>query len=130
MTHAPGEPTKQEDLVAERSRAKPSPNPFAHSASISLSVPETVEIKLVDASALADYEVWVLLTSILSSVIVGFTVATVQASGQPIQGALRAISLVSVVLMVVCGVMAYLKRRKLTARTKRLKFRVGDQVVD
>lgn len=130
MTHSPDEQARQSDLVAEKSTAKPSPNPFAHAASISVSVPETVEIKLVDASVLADYEVWILITSILSSAVVGFGVATIQAQGQPIQGTLLWVTIVSGALMLVAGVMAFVKRRKLTARTKRLKFRVGDPVDD
>jgi hypothetical protein len=128
MTHPSDEQAKQADLVAEKSTAKPSPNPFAHSANIAVSVPETVEIKLVDASALSDYEVWVLLTSILSSTVVGFIVACIQAKGQEIQGTLLAIALVSALLTIVCGVMAFVKRCKLTTKTKRLKFHVGDQV--
>lgn len=118
----------QEDLVARPSTAKPSPNPFAHAASISVSVPETVEVKLVDASALADYEVWVLLTSILSSALIGFAVAAVQAAGKPEQASLIAVSVVWLLLMIVCGVTALVKRRRLAAKAKRLKFAVGDQV--
>lgn len=128
MKNSVDEQIKQEDLVAEKSTAKPSPNPFAGAANISLSVPETVEIKLVDASALADYEVWFLLTSILSSTVVGFVVAWVQSQGQKIQGTLFAISVVTSLIMLVCGIMAFCKRRKLTTKTKRVKFRVGDQV--
>jgi hypothetical protein len=128
MTHSPEEQARQSDLVAEKSTAKPSPNPFAHSASIAVSVPETVEIKLVDASALADYEVWFLITSILSSAVVGFLVATVQAHGQPIQGPLLAVTCVFGALMIISAIMAFVKRRKLTAKAKRLKFRVGDEV--
>lgn len=129
MTHSSSDQI-QADLVADKSSAKPSPNPFATAASISVSVPETVEIKLVDASALADYEVWSLLTSILSSAVVGFTVASVQASGQGIQHALFAVTGTFAILTAICGVMAVVKRRKLTTKTRRLRFRVGDQVDD
>lgn len=118
----------QDDLVDQRPTAKPSSNPFAHAASISVSVPETVEVKLVDASALADYEVWVLLTSILSSTAAGFVVSTIQSSGKPEQPTLIASSVVWVVLTVVCAVTAAVKRSKISAKAKRLKFAVGDQV--
>ena len=128
MVNSFEEQIKQEDLVAEKSTAKPSSNPFAGAANISISVPETVEIKLVDASALADYEVWFLLTSMLSSTVVGFVVAYIQSQGQQIQGSLLAISIVFIIIMLVCGFMAFVKRRKLTTKTKRVKFRVGDQV--
>lgn len=118
----------QDDLVDQKPKAKPSKNPFAHAASISVSVPETVEVKLVDASSLTDYEVWVLLTSILSSVSAGFVVAAIQSSGKPEQGTLVAISIVWVILTVVCAVTAKAKRAKISAKVRRLKFAVGDPV--
>jgi hypothetical protein len=128
MTDAPVGESQQADLVAQKSAAKPTANPFAHTASISVSVPETVEIKLVDASALADYEVWTFLTSILASSLTGFGVAALQSEGQPIQKTLIAVSAVTLLLLIICAAMARSKRNKLTARTKRLKFRVGDLV--
>jgi len=118
----------QEDLVEQKPSAKPSPNPFAHAASISVSVPETVEVKLVDASALADYEVWVLLTSILSSASAGFIVAAIQSNDKPEQATLIATSAIWVVLTIVCAITAYVKRSKISSKAKRLKFAVGDQV--
>jgi sulfite exporter TauE/SafE len=130
MKNSFDEQIKQEDLVEKESTATPSSNPFAGAASISLSLPETVEIKLVDASALADYEVWFFLTSMLSSTVVGFIVAGVQSQGQPIQRTLFAISIVTGLIMLVCGIMAFCKRRKLRTKTKKIKFRVGDQVAE
>ncbi|MBI2314284.1 MAG: hypothetical protein HYU77_17500 [Betaproteobacteria bacterium] len=128
MSDVPLEQPKQSDLVAQPSAVNPAPNPFAHAASISVSVPEAVEIKLVDASALADYEVWVLLTSILSSAFVGFVVATLQADGQPVQRMMLAVSVLTAILLVVCAGMAISKRNKLTANKKRLRFRIGEQM--
>ncbi|MGB3499186.1 MAG: hypothetical protein WBA49_13355 [Rhodanobacter lindaniclasticus] len=126
----PGQDPEQDDLVAQRSTSRPSENPFAHAASISISVPETVEVKLVDASALADYEVWVLLTSILSSAFIGFLVAAIQAVGKPSQSAWIAMSVILFILMAVCAFMAFGKRRRLSSKAKRLKFAVGEQVKD
>jgi len=120
--------TPQDDLVAQRPTARPSPNPFAHAASISVSVPETVEVKLVDASALADYEVWGLLTSILSSTTAGFVVSTIQSSGKPEQPTLITTSIIWAILTIICAITAYKKRSKIAAKAKRLKFAVGDQV--
>jgi hypothetical protein len=87
-----------------------------------------VEVRLVDASALADYEVWVLLTSILSSALVGFVVATLQADGQPIQRLMFWVSVLVAVLLGVCAGMAVSKRNRLTASKKRLRFRIGEQM--
>jgi hypothetical protein len=123
-----GTEAAQDDLVAQTPKAKPSSNPFAHAASISVSVPETVEVKLVDASALADYEVWVLLTSILSSVAAGFIVAAIQSPGKPELPTLVATSIVWVVLTLICALTAKSKRSRISAKAKRLKFAVGEPV--
>jgi hypothetical protein len=121
--------TIQEDLVSE-SRHAPSPNPFAQSANITVTVPETVEIRLVDASALADYEVWSLLTSILSSAAIAFTVAYFQATTTTEQHLFMAVSAVFFLLMFISAAMALGKRRRLSAKARKVKFRLGDQVSD
>jgi VIT1/CCC1 family predicted Fe2+/Mn2+ transporter len=113
------------DLIAHPSNKPPSANPFAQSACITLSVPDSVEVKLVDASALADYEVWIFLTSILSSAVTGFLVAVVQ-SPDTGRGQYIAITVVFLLLAVVCAYMAFSKRRKLTSKARRVRFRVGD----
>jgi hypothetical protein len=123
------DPSANADLVAHPSRNPPSANPFAQSASITLSVPDSVEVKLVDASALADYEVWVLLTSILSSAVTGFLVAIVQATDAE-RGRYIAITVVFSILAVICFSMAITKRVKLTSKARRVRFKVGDALPD
>lgn len=118
-----------QDLVAHPSSKPPTGNPFAHTANITLSVPESVEVKLVDASALADYEVWIVLTSILSSAVTGFLVAIVQAPPLD-QGRYSVITEIFGILMLVCAFMAVVKRRKLSNKARRVRFRVGEQIVD
>lgn len=56
----------------------PSSNPLSSSLNIVVSVPEAIEIKMVDASALADYEIWFFISSLLSSALIGFFVAYLQ----------------------------------------------------
>jgi len=122
------EPSKQ-DLVAYPSQKAPTANPYAHAANITVSVPESVEVRLVDASALADYEVWVLLASILSSAVIGFLVALVQASDSE-RGRFIYITIVFAVLMLVCGAMAIAKRNKLSNKARKVRFRVGEAISD
>ena len=92
-----------------------------------MSVPDSVEVKLVDASALGDYEVWVLLTSILSSAVTGFLVAIVQAT-EAERSRFIAITVVFALLAVVCGIMAVSKRTKLTNNARRVRFKIGDAI--
>ncbi|WP_422450691.1 hypothetical protein [Endozoicomonas sp. ALB091] len=66
---------KHDDLTDRQSSLPNSSNPLASASNITVTVPESVGVKLVDASTLGDYEIWSLLTSILSSAVVGFFVA-------------------------------------------------------
>ena len=123
------QPTKGDDLVAHPSGQKPTANPFAQSANITLSIPETVEVKLVDASVLADYEIWILLTSILSSAVTGFVVAIVQAPTND-QGRYIANAVIFSLLMLGAALMGHYKRKKLGKNARKIRFRVGDQLPD
>lgn len=116
-----------EDLVQHPSNKAPTPNPFAQSANITLSIPESVEVKLVDASALADYEVWVLLTSILASAVTGFLVAITQAADSE-RGRYIATTIIFGLLMLVSAWMSHYKRRKLSNKARKIRFRVGEQL--
>lgn len=67
-----------------------SENPLGGQFPFKLSVQE-IEVKMVDASSLAEYEIWVFFASLLSTAVVGFAVAyaqsfdgTAKADGQPI----------------------------------------------
>lgn len=119
--------SRHEDLVAVPSPRPRTSNPFAQSSNITVSVPESVEVRLVDASALSDYEVWSLVTSILASAVVGFLVAFFQADAAT-KHLYGAVVVVFAILLALSGVMAFTKRRTLTRNTKRLRFSVGDQL--
>jgi hypothetical protein len=75
--HGPAEPTH--DDVDSFQGSPPTDNPVGDSLNIVVSVPDQINIKMVDASTLADYEVWVFMASILSNAVVGFLVAYSQA---------------------------------------------------
>jgi len=82
-----------------------------------VSVPEVIHIRMVDASALSDYEMWLFLASVLSTAGVGFLVATVQAfdSQPPKAGATQLIctTVVWTVLFIAAITKAYFIRRAL-----------------
>ena len=128
-TEETGSSVTGEDLIAHPSGLRPSANPFAQSANITLSIPESVEVKLVDASVLADYEIWVLLTSILSSAVTGFVVAIIQAPAND-QGRYIANAIIFTLLMIGSGLMGNYKRKKLGSKARKIKFRVGEQLPD
>jgi hypothetical protein len=98
-------------------RATPATNPLAKGLNVTVSIPDTLEIRMVDASALEEYEVWVLVASILASAAVGFTVAYVQDSktqslfwNAVVFGALFGIALAT----------AFMKRHRLRRNARRI----------
>ena len=120
---------KHDDLVAAPTTSPRSANPFAHSANVTISVPESVEVKLVDASVLADYEIWSLVTSILSSAVVGFLVAYLQ-SEQEYKEVFLVVACVFGALGLIAAIMACMNRQKIRKRTRSVRFKVGDPITD
>ncbi len=113
----------------EHPRSRSPENPFAHSANVTISVPESVEVRLVDASTLSDYEVWFFFASLLGSTWMAFFVACLQAP--PTQRDIFIIiDIVFLLLFVFALGMTLSKRHKIKARTRQVRYRVGDQVQD
>jgi len=127
VTESEGGDVRHADLVSEKSHAGPASNPLAHSANVTIIIPETVEVRLVDASVLSEYEAWSLITSVLGSAVVGFGVAFLQASAADAARYMGNLVVFSV-LLVVSGVTLVIKRRKLHSKTKKLSFRIGEPV--
>ncbi|WP_146763042.1 hypothetical protein [Micromonospora noduli] len=67
------------DAPAKRrsSRSRSSENPIRNSIELNVSLP-AIEVKMLNASSLADYEVWLFVASVTSSTSVGFLVAYFQ----------------------------------------------------
>ncbi|MEZ4377195.1 MAG: hypothetical protein R3B35_02810 [Gemmatimonadales bacterium] len=128
MTDAPRHKQPSHDDISD-AKGPPSDNPLAGAANITVSLPEAVEVKLVDATALADYEVWSLLTSILGSAFIGFLVATLQEPNtSPTNAVLRSMTLVIALLLAICAITAFSRRRRLAGKVRRLRFRLGELV--
>lgn len=106
----------------------PVPNPVHDAFNISVLVPEEITIRMVDASALADYEVWFFLSSLLSSAFIGFLVAYVQASNNsadPLARPLFWIATIIGLLFVVSFVMAIAKRSLLRRKGRTMKLKTS-----
>ena len=86
--------------AGEGAEATPVPNPLASGLNLTISVPDDIEIKVVDASALDEYEVWVLLASLVMNAVVGFGVAFFQDTKQ---GHLGWVALMFVLIFLICG---------------------------
>lgn len=95
-------------------------NPLAHGVSVSVTMPGEITIRMVDASALNDYELWVFLASSALSVFSGFLVATIQAysANDRIALPMTFMSLVLLVTIIAFGWKAISVRRKITTPGK------------
>ena len=57
----------------------PTQNPNTSDAfNVVVSIPDNIQIRMVDASALGDYEIWVFIASIISNFVIGFFISYVQ----------------------------------------------------
>jgi hypothetical protein len=108
-----------------RAHSEPGPNPLARGLNVTVSVPETIEFRMVDASALSDYEVWFFLASILWSAGIGFLVAFFQNARER---SLLAMALIWFVLFACAAGMTVVKRRKLRAKSKDIKLIASEAV--
>ena len=101
----------------------PSGTPPAHST-ITVSLPEPIEVKLVDAGQLAEYESWSFFTSMTSTAAIAFAVAAFQdGSGQ-----LTCIAAVFFVLALFSAFNAFRRRRNMNKHSHSVRYTVGSLV--
>lgn len=107
----------------EGQSSNPSGTPF----NVVVSIPESIEIKMVDASMLSDYEVWFFISSMLVSAVTGFLVAFVQAldSKSAIATSLGYMALVLGLLLVVSLITTFVKRSKLQKKGKSISLKTS-----
>jgi len=120
--------TNQTDNVQKAPVAEPSETqrydaPF----NVNISFPESIIIKMVDASALHDYEFGLFISSLFSTAFVGFLVAYFQTPNDDlVQAKLFGIATIIVgVVTVAFFICALMKRSKMTARTRAFKLKTG-----
>jgi nitric oxide reductase large subunit len=106
--------------------AQQSSNPLSDGLNITVSVPESVDIKLVNASALTDFEIWIYISSILSNAVVGFWISDAQNTVTTSEKILWWISLVFSLLFGISLLVAFLKRLQLSRKSK--KYTIKNEV--
>ena len=129
LVYRPPDSPTQEDLTTHESDQPRTSNPLAHYSSISVSVPASHNIRLVDASVLLEYETWSLMTSFLVAAFVGFLIATLDAPEQS-QPPYIAFTVILGVLTLVSGLRAAYKRVAMVKDTRTVSFRIGEQISD
>jgi heme/copper-type cytochrome/quinol oxidase subunit 3 len=94
---------------------------------ILVSVPTNIEVKMVDASTLSDYEIWFFSSSSLLSCTVGFVIAYIQAPEDKTQyiKSLLVTSLIFGVLFIFCVIMTFIKRHSLKKKGQTINLKTG-----
>ena len=98
-------------------------NPLGQAFNVMLSIPEKLEIKMVDASSLADYEIWVFISTILSSATIGFWVAYFQNTNQSTNEILFWNSLILTILFFTTLIVSIIKRYKLNKKSRTINLK-------
>lgn len=99
--------------------SEPSSDPLAGTFNIMVSVPETIEIEMVDSSVLSQYETWALISSTLFSAFIAILVAVIQSG---LSFSLAVCGIVFFVLFVITSIAAYMKRRQMKQKGKKIKI--------
>jgi hypothetical protein len=105
-------------------------NPFGDGFNVLVSVPETLQIKMVNASSLEAYEHWLFISSLLGSGAIAFWEAVIQNTTAGINGILWGISLLITALFLLCGYRAFKLRKQLTDKSKNLTYKMQRKVAE
>jgi hypothetical protein len=100
-------------------------NPLAEHLNITVSLPDTIQVKMVDAKVLEDYEIWFFISSLLFAAVVGFGVPFLQ-SCETATGAdtmLAANTGVWLILFGVSLIIALRKRHILKCKSREVTFK-------
>ena len=96
-------------------------NPIGGELNVEVSIPQKFEIKMVDASSLNDYEIWVFLASLICNFLVGFLVATFSVE-KSLQKAFIAFDALCALLLIAAVIMAFIKRKKMSIEKKTINL--------
>jgi hypothetical protein len=117
----------EHDEAETFSNAPSTENPASEPFNIVVSVPEAIQIRMVDASSLADYELWVFIASLISNFVVGFLVAYSQAidSNSPAKTYVGWTLLLFVLLFAISLTAAIRKRLELRKKGRDIKLKTS-----
>lgn len=107
------------------SKSPAADNPAQEPFNIVVTVPAAIQVRMVDASALADYEIWVFIASILSNAAVGYLVAYFQAldAKSPSTTYIGWTAVVFIVLFIATTFTAFTKRASLRKKGRDIQLK-------
>ena len=107
-------------------------NPARQAFNITVSVPEQITIKMVDASGLSDYEVNLYISSLAFGAFCGLAVATIQESksNSGLATPFGVITALTFLIFAAFFIMAQIKRSKITKSGKEIKLETTGATLD
>lgn len=97
-------------------------NPIGKEVRVEVSMPEKFDIKMVEASTLGDYELWVFIASLVCNFLVGFVVATISNADDNTRGLYIGVDIMLGVFFITSVIMVIVKRKKMSFETKTIKL--------
>ena len=97
-------------------------NPLAENFNVVVSIPQAVNIKLVDASLLNEFEIWMYLSTVLLNISTGFWVSYVQNTDEPLEKILCWTAVCFTLIFVFTLVVAIYKRVKMNKKSKNVEL--------
>jgi hypothetical protein len=123
-------PLPEHDEFEQYSQSEASQEPRDTGVNILVSIPESIEIKMVDATSLSDYEIWFFGSGALFSLLVGFLVAFMQEVNPAVSRVLGIATLVFFGLFVLCLIMTFVKRHTVKKKGKTIRLRTSNVLKD
>lgn len=105
--------------------AQPAEPQYNAPFNVNISFPESIVIKMVDASALNDYEMGLFASTILFGGCIGFFVAWLQSTTTSDAKAFGPMALILALLAVAALMWALKKRSRMTARSRSFRLRTS-----
>lgn len=103
-------------------------NPVPGHAQIAVTAPATINVQLVEIGNLREYELWAVITSVLSNFSVGFIVATIQNDSSEKAGLFILFSSLLIVATILSIIKLFLSRRNINKRSRTDTYKFGQQV--
>jgi len=105
-------------------------NPTGTNFNVNVSMPECIEIEMVNANSLSDYEHWGQITGVMSNLLVGFFVAflTIDETKKDLKSALLCLSGLFLLFVGYSIYTAYQKRKLMKSKTKKVQMMATEVV--
>lgn len=118
-------PRPQHDEIEQYAQSEAGQEPASGDFNILVSIPESIEVKMVDATALSDYEIWFFGAGAILSFLTGFLVAYIQESDPKTAKALGVAAIIFGVIFIGCLGMTLVKRHNLRKKGKVVRLKTS-----